>query len=153
MALIGPISVSMPSFLSKEQLTGAFGMAGGLIFSDYIAASLISRIGWTGTTALAAASAAKVAVGAALWYGATKAGGALAKPVLALASIGCVTSVLVDVVRYFWPAATASSARLSAAMRGVRPAVAAGAVTMRAAGVPQIQVRAETPEAYALGGF
>lgn len=153
MVMLGPVSVSMPSFISKEQLTGAFGCAGGLIFSDYIAASLVSRLGWTGATALAASAGAKIGVGALLWYGATKAGGALAKPLLGLAAVGCFASIIIDGVRYVYPLIGGSSARLSAAMRGSRPAVAVGAVTLRAVAAPQIQPRAETPSAYALGGF
>jgi len=148
----GPVSVSIPSWMSKEQLIGATGCAGGLIFSDYLAASLISRLGWTGGTALVAAAAGKVGLGALTWYGASKMTGALAKPLLGLASVGCFASVLIDVARYIWPMVSTPSARLGAAYRAgaVRAAAAAPAARLAPAG---IRVRAETPEAYALGGF
>jgi hypothetical protein len=151
-----PVSVNVPRFLSKEQLLGATGTAGGLIFSDYLAASIISRLGWTGGMALAAAAAGKIALGIAMYWGASKMSGG-PQTILGLASVGCVASVLIDVVRYVWPMFSSVSARLGAAFRGVgRPAVTAGVggVVVRAGGVPAgIRVRAETPAAYSLGGF
>ena len=153
MVMLGPVSVSMPSFLSKEQLTGAVGTAGGLIFSDYIAASLISRTGLTGGTALAGSAAAKIGAGGLLWYGATKTRGSMAT-FAGLASVGCFASVIIDVIRYVYPQIGGASARLGAAMMRGAPRVAvAHGVMLRAAAAPMIQPRAETPSAYALGGF
>jgi hypothetical protein len=150
-----PVSVNVPRFLSKEQLLGAAGTAGGLVFSDYLAASIISRIGWTGGMALAAASAGKIGLGVLMYYGASKMAGG-AQTLLGLASVGCVASVLIDVVRYVWPMISTPSARLGASFRGVgRPAVStAGTAGVIRAGAPAgIRVRAETPSAYSLGGF
>lgn len=149
-----PVSVNVPRFLSKEQIIGAAGTAGGFVFSDYLAASLISRLGWTGTTALVGAMAGKIGLGVAFYYVASKLAG-MGQTLLGLASIGCVGSVLIDVVRYIWPMISTPSARLGAAFRGVgRPAVSAGMAGVVRAGVPAgIRVRAETPSAYSLGGF
>jgi len=152
-----PVSVNVPRFLSKEQLLGAAGTAGGLVFSDYLAASIISRIGWTGGMALAAASAGKIGLGVAMYYGASKMTGG-AQTMLGLASVGCVASVLIDVVRYVWPMISTPSARLGASFRGVgRFAAPAGMVStagvIRAGPPAGIRVRAETPAAYSLGGF
>ena len=133
MALIGPVSVSMPSWLSKEMLVGAAGCAGGIIFGDFIASYVLSRTGWTGTAALAASSATKVGLGGLTWYGATKVTG-MAKPLLGLASIGLFASAISDVVVRYWPAAKSASARLGAAVLGARATAAAPAgVTLRVA--------------------
>jgi len=153
MVVIGPVSVSMPSYLSKEQLTGALGCAGGIVFSDFLAASLISRLGWTGGTALAAASAAKIGLGTLTWYGATKMTGALAKPLMGLASVGCFASVIIDVTRYVWPMIGGASARLQAATRRVAARPVAAAPAVRVGPPVGVRIRAETPEAYSLGGF
>jgi hypothetical protein len=151
-----PVSVNVPRFLSKEQLFGAAGTAGGLVFSDYLAASIVSRIGWTGGAALAAAATGKILLGVIIYFGASKIGAGMAQTLLGLASVGCVASVLIDVVRYVWPMLSTPSARLGASFRRasvVRAGTPVSAGVVRA-GVPVgVRVRAETPSAYSLGGF
>lgn len=149
MVLIGPVSMSVPDWLSKEYLMGGVGVAGGLIFSDYMAASLISRTGWSAEAALAGSAAAKVGLGGILLFAATKVTDRVARPILGLASVGCFASVIIDGIRYVWPQVGTPSARLQAATRGFRPVAAAAPTRM----APQIAVRAETPSGIALGGF
>jgi len=148
-----PVSVSMPRWASKEQLLGGAEVAGGLIFGDYVAATIVSATGQTGAPALAVGMGTKLALGFSLFYAASKTGGSLA-PVLGMVAVGTTASVVIDAIRYAWPRISTPSASLGAAYKGMR--LAAPAVTLAPAplGPPAgIRLRAETPEAYALGGF
>lgn len=149
--MVSPVTVTMPSWLSKEQGIGAVGCAGGLIFSDYLSASLVTRLGWTGGAALAGSAAAKGILGAITFIGAGKTSGGAATA-LGLASVGCFASIAIDAIRYVWPAAETPAARLRSALRGRR--VAAPAIGARvAAPIAAVSLRAETPSGEALGGF
>ncbi len=153
-----PVTVTMPSWLSKEQGIGAVGCAGGLIFSDYLSASVVTRMGWTGSAAFIGCAAAKTALGAVTFIAAGKTTGGAATA-LGLASVGAFASIAIDVIRYVWPAASQTpGARLRAAYlgRGRRVAAPVGArVATRVAVAPTaaIRLRAETPSGEALGGF
>ncbi|MBA7593101.1 hypothetical protein ES703_00018 [subsurface metagenome] len=153
-----PVTVTMPSWLSKEQGIAAAGCAGGFVFSDYLSASVITRMGWTGTTAFVGCVGAKTALGAVTFLAAGKTSGGLATA-LGLASVGAFASIAIDVVRYVWPAAAQTpGARLRAAYlaRGRRvaaPAIGARVATRVAAPIAAVRLRAETPSGEALGGF
>lgn len=154
--------MTMPSWLSRDYITGGIGVAGGLIFSDYAAASLISRTGLTGGAAIAGSALTKGILGAILFYAAAKVGaaGGLIRPLLGLASIGCFSSIIIDGIRYVFPATESAAARLRAAF-GRRVAAApvagvrlAGLARQPPAGVPAgVRLRAGTPSGAALGGF
>lgn len=150
MVMVSPVTVTMPSWLSKEQGIGALGCAGGLIFSDYLSASLVSRMGFTGVKALAGSAFAKGALGAVAFYAAGKTHGGAATA-LGLASVGAFASIAIDVIRYAWPAAETPAARLRAAMGG-RARLAAPAPAVRVTPTA-VSLRAETPSGEALGGF
>lgn len=150
MVMVSPVTVTMPSWLSKEQGIGALGCAGGLIFSDYLSASIVSRMGFTGVKALAGSAFAKGALGAVAFYAAGKTHGGAATA-LGLASVGAFASIAIDVIRYAWPAAETPAARLRSALRGRRVAAPVG--TRVAAPIAAVSLRAETPSGEALGGF
>lgn len=142
-----PISVTAPSFISKEQGTAALGAAGGILFSDFMASMVVGRFALAGGTALATAALAKGALGAAGFWVAGKTTG-LARTGLWLASVGAFASIALDVIKtYVWPAGEAAAARLRASYRA--PVFAPPVVRVP----PMVQGRAETPSGQALGGF
>ena len=140
-----PVSVTMPKWLSTEQLVGATGCAGGIFFGDYMAATIVSAAGQSGMAALGVAALSKAVLGMGLFYAAGRTRGGTATA-LGLGAVGATASIIIDVVRYVWPTAETPAARLRASYRGI-PAVrvAPPAVVAR--------LRAETPSGEALGGF
>lgn len=93
MARLGPVTVTTPRFLSGDLLYGVAGATGGMLFADYVASSAIIRGGWTGSTAIAAAAAVKLAMGGLMYYGATKTEGVPEK-LLYVGFIGSLLSLI-----------------------------------------------------------
>lgn len=145
MRLGGPISVSVPNWISTEQLTAAGGVMGGMLFSDLMASMVVGRYALTGGTALAVSSFVKGLIGVGGFVVARNLSG-LGKTFAWLASAASFGSIGIDLIRtYVWTGADVAAARLKASFMGMRPGIIAIA--------PPVRVRAETPSGQALGGF
>ena len=125
------VSVRAPSFISTTQLIAGAGTAGGLLFGDFMGALISTASGLTGTAALAASIGTKGVLGIALFY-ITKSLVGVMKVVGWFASVGCMTSIIIDIIRVSWPGGAAvAGARVGARLRG-RPVVRLGGAGLRA---------------------
>ena len=109
MAEIGFINVARPAEVTKEMLVGAAGTTAGILASDYVASSLVSAMRLGGDKALVAGVGTKAAVGVLSLWGAAKMGG-MARMGLYLVGMGSFASMGLDVIKRFFPQATARMA-------------------------------------------
>jgi hypothetical protein len=141
MVEIGPISLTRPAEVTKDMVLGAAGTTAGILASDYVASSLTSAAKLAGDTALAVGVGTKIGVGLLSLWGATKTSGA-AKTGLYLVGMGSFASMGLDVIKRFFPQATA---RLAARLGAPVTVVAAPYVTPAPAPAPAAAVAAGAP--------
>ena len=124
------VAVRPPSFISATQLIAGAGTAGGLLFGDFMGALITTASGLTGTAATVASIGTKGVLGIGLFY-ITKSLVGTAKVVGWFASVGCMTSIIIDLIRAAWPGgAVAAGALVGARLRG-RPVLRLGGAGLR----------------------
>ena len=130
------IAVRPPSFISATQLIAGVGTAGGLLFGDFMGALITTASGLTGTGALAVSIFTKAALGTGLFYITKSLVVGRGKVFGWFASVGCMTSIIVDFIRAAWPGgAVAAGASAGARLRG-RPVIRLGGAGLRASITP-----------------
>ena len=145
------VTVRPPSFISATQLIAGTGAAGGLLFGDFMGALITTASGLTGTSATAVSIFTKAALGTGLFYITKSLVVGRGKVFGWFASVGCMASILIDLIRAAWPGgAVAAGVRLGARLRG-RPVVRlagqglrVGAITPGTTAAPGIAVAPTT---------
>jgi len=111
------ITVGIPKFVSNEQLLAGAGTAGGILFGDFMASVVTTASNLTGAAGLLGSIAVKGLLGFGLYRLSSGATG-MARPLGFFASVGCVASIVIDLVRFAWPGSAKAGARVGARLRG-----------------------------------
>ena len=112
------ITVGVPKFVSNEQLVAGVGTAGGILFGDFMASVITTASNLTGVAGLLGSAIVKGLLGYGVYRLSSGATG-MAKPLGFFVSVGCVASIVIDLVRFAWPgSAKEAGARLGARIRG-----------------------------------
>lgn len=107
-----------PRFISHQQLLAGGGVAGGVLFGDFMASLITTASGLTGIASTAVSILSKAIFGIGFFRIALSLRGG-ARTFGWFASVGCMASIVTSVIRHVWPGAgAAAGVRAGARLRG-----------------------------------
>lgn len=89
------------NYFSADTFESAAGVAGGILAGEYVGQTLSAKLEQTGWTEIAILGAVKAGLGYLFYRGSSATSGTMGN-ILKAGSIGCMASVISDVIAQFW---------------------------------------------------